>query len=145
MIESGNISFPHLEPTTSGLACSLRGVWRGDQRGILVSNQADHLITCVKLPVCDWAAARGSTLPGITTLPLVTLEWLRNMTFSLTIIDYPCDQKFSYDLKIVWFWLKVITIDLNWNLHLVTGWFDKFIWETWDPQLIQFSSLIKSP
>ena len=48
-------------------------------------------ITCVKLPACDWAAARGSTLPHIATLPPVTLEWLKNMTFSLAIIDYPCE------------------------------------------------------
>ena len=92
VIGSDNIRFPFLTPTTSGLACSLQGA-RGSEGvysvGVLASSQADHLMTCVKLPACDWAAARESTLPYIATLPLVTLDWLRNMTLSLAIIDYP--------------------------------------------------------
>ena len=77
VIGSGNVPVPFLNPTTSGLARSLQGA-RGSEgvynAGVLASSQADHLITCVKLPACDWAAARGCTLPHIATLPLVTLE-----------------------------------------------------------------------
>ena len=143
MIGSGNIRFPFLKPTTSGLVCSLQGT-RGSEGvysvGVLASSQADHLITCVKLPACDWAAARGYTFPHIATLSLVTLEWLRNMTISLTIIDYPYEYKFSYSLQIVSFWLKVFMFYLNWNLTC-SHW---IIWSFY-LRLIQFWSLIKSP
>ena len=77
VIGSGNVGVPFLNQTTSGLGCSLQGA-RGSEGvysvGVLASSQADHLITCVKLPACDWAVARRSTLPHIATLPLVTLE-----------------------------------------------------------------------
>ena len=77
VIGSGNVCVPFLNPTTSGLASSHQGA-RGSEGvysvGVLASSQADHLITCVKLRACDWAAARGFTIPHIATLPLVTLE-----------------------------------------------------------------------
>ena len=57
VIGSGNVHVPFLNPTTSGLACSLQGA-RGSEGvytvGVLASSQADHLITCVKLPACLW-------------------------------------------------------------------------------------------
>ena len=77
VIGSGNVCFPFLNPTTSGLACSLQGA-RGSEGvysvGVLASSQADHLITCVKLPACDWAAARRSTLPHMTTCDIGVIE-----------------------------------------------------------------------
>ena len=111
VIGSGNVRVPFLNPTTSGLACSLQGA-RGSEGvnsvGVLASSQADYLITCVKLSACDWAAARGSTLPHIATLPPVTLEWLRNMSIPLdemaNILQVPFLNEFSWmESFVCWF------------------------------------------
>ena len=128
MIWSGNISFPFLKPTTPGLACSLQGsrVSEGVYTvGVLASSQADHLITCVKLPACDWAATRGSTLPHchITTCDIGVIE--------------------KHDNFIGHNWLSMwMEIQLQFAncIILIESW---IIWPFY-LRLIQFWSLIKS-
>ena len=130
MIGSGNISFPYLEPTTSGLACSLQGA-RGSEgvyrKGIWVSNQADHLIICVKLPVCDWAAAKGIYSPWyyhITTGDIGVIEkqelffdhnWL---SMWLDIQLYSANCSILIEICYNWFKLKA-TCDhwMVWSVH----------------------------
>ena len=140
MIRSDNISFPFLEPTTSGLACSLQGDRGSDgvySVGALASSQADHLITCVKSPTCDWAAARGSTLPHIATCGIGVIE--------------KHDLFFGHNWVSMWIKIQlqfancIIFLESCYSLLKLKSTSSHWIIWSFCLRLIQFWSLIKLP
>ena len=145
VIGSGNVRVPFLNPTTTGLACSRQGS-RGSEGvysvGVLASSQADHLITCVKLPACDWVAGccRG----------IYSSSYCHITTYDIGMIEKH-DLFFGHNWLYIWIEIQlqfancIILIERFYNLLKLKSTCSHWIIWSFYLKLIQFWSMIKSP